>query len=237
MIARDRDAVEPWHVLGRVGDDVRHDPHARFRRVDIGVADHELLQDVVLDRPVQSLLRDALLLARDDEEGEHGEHRAVHRHADRHLIERDAVEENLHVLDAVDRDAGLADVAHNARMIAVIAAVGGEIEGDREPLLPRGEVAAVEGVGLLGGGEAGILADRPGAAGVHRRAHAAGEGREARKAGIVLGRILGGVERLDLDPFGRAPDEVAPLHFLLGERLPVGEGGFFRHDPTPNRSG
>jgi hypothetical protein len=52
------------------------------------------------------------------------------------LVERDAVEEDLHVLDGVDRHAGLADVAGDARMVAVVAAVGGEVEGHREALLP-----------------------------------------------------------------------------------------------------
>ena len=64
----------------------------------------------------------------------------------------------------VDRDARHADVAGDARIVAVVAAVGGEIEGDAEALLPGGEVAAVEGVGFLGGREAGILADGPRAA-------------------------------------------------------------------------
>ena len=106
-------------------------------------------------------MRHALLLAGDDEEGHDRKHRAVHGHADRHLAERDAVEQQLHVLDAVDRDARHADVAGDARIVAVVAAVGGEIEGDAQALLPRGEVAAVEGVGFLGGREAGILADGP----------------------------------------------------------------------------
>jgi hypothetical protein len=55
---------------------------------------------------------------------------------ERHLIERNAVEQDLHVLDAVDRDARLADIADDARMIAVIAAMRREIERDRQPLLP-----------------------------------------------------------------------------------------------------
>src|SRR3546814_5914684 len=67
-------------------------------------------------------------------------------------------------------------------MVGVIAAVGGEVEGDREPLLAAGEVGAVEGVGFLGGGEAGILAQRPGPAGVHGRLGPTGEGREAGQA-------------------------------------------------------
>jgi hypothetical protein len=99
----------------------------------------------------------------DNVEGEARQNRAVHRHRHAHLVERDAVEQDFHVLDAVDRDAGLADIARDARMIAVIAAVGGEIEGDRQALLPRRKVAAIEGIGGFSGGKPGILADCPGA--------------------------------------------------------------------------
>ena len=49
------------------------------------------------------------------------------------LLERDAVEEHLHVLDRVDRDPGLADVADHPRVVAVVAAVGREVEGDATP--------------------------------------------------------------------------------------------------------
>ena len=81
----------------------------------------------------------------------------------------------------VDRDAGLADVADDARVVGVVAAVGGEVEGDREAHLPRGEVRAVERVRLLGGREAGVLADRPRPVRVHRRARAAQEREHARQ--------------------------------------------------------
>ena len=54
--------------------------------------------------------------------------------------------------------------------------MGGEIEGDGEALLPGGEVAPVEGVGILGGGEAGILPDRPRLGDVHGRVGAAQNG-------------------------------------------------------------
>ena len=94
-------------------------------------------------------------------------------------VERDAVEEDLHVLDGVDGDAGLADIAGDARMVAVIAAMGGEIEGDGEALLAGGEGLAVEIVAFARGGEAGILPDGPGAVGIHGGADAAGEGRDA----------------------------------------------------------
>ena len=96
-----------------------------------------------------------------------------------HLVERDAGEQRAHVVDRIDRDARHADVAGDARMVAVVAAMGGEIEGDREALLAGREIAPVEGVGILGRGEAGILPDRPRLGDVHGRVGAAQIGRDA----------------------------------------------------------
>ena len=90
--------------------------------------------------PASCSCGDALLLGRDDVAREHRQHRAVHRHRHRHLVERDAVEEDLHVLDRVDRDTGLADVADDARVVAVVAAVRREVERDRQARLPGREV-------------------------------------------------------------------------------------------------
>ena len=50
VIAGDRDRVELRHVRARIGEDVRDDPHRGPGRIDVGVAHHELFQDVVLDR-------------------------------------------------------------------------------------------------------------------------------------------------------------------------------------------
>jgi len=155
----------------------------------------------------------ALLLPGDDEEGEDRDHRAVHRHGNRHLIERDAVEQDLHVLDRINRHARLADIADNARVIGIIAAVGGEVEGDREALLAGGEIAAIEGVRFLGGRETGVLADRPGTAGIHRGADSAREGGEARQAGIGLD-VVRRVERLDRDALGVFQVRSLPLTSL-----------------------
>ena len=123
------------------------------------------------------------------------------------VIERDAGEQRAHVVDRIDRDARHADVAGDARMIGIIAAMGGEIEGDREALLPRREIGAIEGVGILGGREARILAHRPGLVDVHRRIGAAQIGRQARPGveKVEAGKIVGVVERLDVDPLGRQP--------------------------------
>ena len=182
VVAGDRDRVELRHPPRRVLDDVGDDPHARLGRIDVGVADHELLEDVVLDGPGQLRLVDALLLGGHHVAGEDRQHRAVHRHRDGHLVERDAVEEDLHVLDRVDRDTGLADVADDPGVVAVVAAVGGEVEGHRQPHLPGGQVGPVEGVRLLGGGEPGVLADGPGPVRVHGGPDAADERLETRAA-------------------------------------------------------
>ena len=153
-------------------EDVGDDLHRGLRRVDVGVADHELLEDVVLDGPGELVRRHALLLGGDDVERQHRQHGAVHRHRHRHLAERDAVEELAHVVDRVDGHPGHPDVAAHPRVVGVVAAVGGQVERDRQALLAGGEVAPVERVGLGRGGEPGVLAHGPRLGRVHRRVRA-----------------------------------------------------------------
>src|SRR5262245_9597657 len=95
-------------------------------------------------------------------------------------------------------------------MVAVIAAVGGEIEGHRKPLLPGLQIAAVEGVALLSGGETGVLANGPWPAGVHRGIGPAGVGRQSGEAAVDPGEIIGTVDVLEADMFGRIAAEVLP---------------------------
>ena len=52
-------------------------------------------------------------------------------------------------LDVYKRQ-GLAHVAHHTGVVGVIAAVGGQVEGNGQTLLTGRQIAAVEGVGLLG---------------------------------------------------------------------------------------
>ena len=149
VIAGDRDRVELRHLLRGVGEDVGDDAHRWRWRIDISVPHHELFQNVVLNGAGKFFRRHALLLAGDDEEGKHREHRAVHGHRHRHLVERDVVEQGAHVVDRVDGDARHADIAGDARMVGVVAAMGGKVEGDGHALLARGEIAAIEGVRVL----------------------------------------------------------------------------------------
>ena len=81
--------------------------------------------------------------------------------------------------------------------------MGREIEGDRETLLPGGEIAAIEGVRFLRGGKAGILPDRPRLGDVHGRIGAAQVRRDAREAIEKIERsgVVRPVNRFHRDTF------------------------------------
>ena len=207
VIAGDRDGIELRHMRRGEGKNIGDDAQRRLWRIDIGVAHHEFFQDVVLDGAGEFFRLHALFFRRHDVERQHRQHRAVHGHRHRHLVERNAGEQRAHVVDRIDRHARHADVAGDARMVAVIAAVGGEIESDRQALLAAGEIAAVEGVGILGRREAGILPDGPRLGDVHGRVGAA---QERRDAGIAVevgntGEVGCRVTALDRNAFGRQP--------------------------------
>ena len=181
VIAGDRDRVELRHPRAGVAEDVGDDPHRRFRRIDVGVADHELFEDVVLNGPGQLLRRHALFLGGHHVQREDRQHGAVHGHRDRDGGQVDAVEQLSHIEDGIDCHAGHSDITRDPWMVGVIAAVGGEVERDRKALLPGGEVAAVERVGFRRGGETGVLPDGPWLVDVHRRVRPAQERRLTRE--------------------------------------------------------
>ncbi len=99
-----------------------------------------------MNRAGEFLGPNALLFRSHNEVREDRNHRAVHGHRDGHFLQRDSREEDFHVLDGIDRNSRLAHIARDAGMIAVVTAMGGEIEGDRKAHLPAGEILAVERV-------------------------------------------------------------------------------------------
>ena len=219
VVARDRDRVVARHLFGCELEDVADDPHGGLGRVDVGVADHELLEDVVLDGPGELGRCDALLLGGHDIERQHRQHGAVHRHRHAHGIEGDLVEQGAHVQDRVDGHACHADVGRHPGVVGVVAPVGRQVERHRQPSLAGCQVAPVEGVGVLGGGESRVLADRPRLVGVHGRIGAAQVRREAgvaveigatrsavpagvRVAAVQIGDVRSGVQRCHVDAFG-----------------------------------
>ena len=207
VIAGDRDRVEFRHPLGGIFENVGNDPHRLGGRIDESVPHHELFQDVVLDGAGELFRRHALFLARHDIERHDRQHGAVHGHRHRHLVERDAIEQGAHVVDRIDGDAGHADITRHPRMVRIITAMGGEIEGDGEAHLPGFQIAAVEGVGILRRREPRILPDGPGLRRIHGGVGAPEERRQARPCieEVDALHVPFAVGTLDVDPFGRRP--------------------------------
>ena len=115
-------------MLGRVLNDVANDFHRGLGWVNVGVAHHELFQNVVLNGSRQFVLAHALLFSGHHIACQHGQHRAVHGHGHRHLVEGNLVKQNLHVFDRVDGHTGLAHIACDTRMVGVVASMGGQVE-------------------------------------------------------------------------------------------------------------
>ena len=106
--------------------------------------------------------------------------------------------------------------------------MGREVEGDGKPFLPRGEVAAIESVGLFGGRETGVLADGPRLCGVHGGARAANERRQAGQGAghFQIIKIGFGIQRLNVNAlcrlFYQGIDGFFPsTELFVGERLPL----------------
>ena len=209
VVAGDRDRVPRRDPLGAVGEQVGRQPHRRPRREDVVPARDVLLEDVVLHRAAQRGRRDALPLGDELVEEQQERRRRVDRHRRRDLGERDAGEQHLHVGERVDRDAGPPHLAERARVVGVVAELRRQVEGDREPGLAAREQVAVALVRLLRRREARVLADRPRPAAVHVAVRAA---RERVLAGQLEARrrVVGRVDRLDLDARSRSRARLSP---------------------------
>ncbi len=225
VVARDGDRVPERHLAGAVLDHVHAEPHGRLRREDPLLLGDVLLEDVRLDRPAQAFTRYALFLGDADIEGEQHGGRRVDRHRGGDLAQRDAGEEQLHVLQRVDRHALAAHLAEGLGMVGVVPHERRHVEGGGQPRLPVLEQVAEARVRLLRGPEARELAHRPQPAPVHRgvdaprvRVHAG----PAQVALVVDLDVVRRVERLGGKPRDRREQPVPlglPLVQLPAPRL------------------
>ena len=76
-------------------------------------------------------------------------------------IQPDVFKQGRHVFEGIDGHAGLADFAFGQRMIAVVADLRGQVEGDAESHDPLAEQIMIAGIAFLGGAETRILPHRP----------------------------------------------------------------------------
>jgi hypothetical protein len=75
---------------------------------------------------------DALLACDGDVETKERRSRGVDRHRGRDGVERNAVEESLHVCERVDGDADFADLRRRQQVVGIESDLRREIEGDGE---------------------------------------------------------------------------------------------------------
>ena len=111
VVTADGDGVPARHLLVAVGEDVADEAQGLLRRVDVGAAGDVLLEHVVLDRPGELGALGAVLLGDELVHQQQRRCRRVDGHRRRHLAQRQATEQRPHVVDRVDGDTDLADLA------------------------------------------------------------------------------------------------------------------------------
>ena len=173
-------------------------------RIDVGPAGHVLLQDVVLHRPRERVLGDPAPARRRDVQREQDGRGGVDGHRGGDALERDAVEQRLHVLEAVDGHAHAADLARGMRVVGVVADLRGQVEGDGQPGGAALEQVAVAAVRLRGGAEARVLPHGP-------ELRAVAGGVQAARERVAAGRADG----------VRVPHVLRPVHRVARQ---VGRG-------------
>ena len=80
MIAGDRNGVELRHILGSISKDISDDFHRELRRIDVSVAHHKLLKDIILYGSLHLFQFDSLLQACYNVEGKNRKNGSVHCH-------------------------------------------------------------------------------------------------------------------------------------------------------------
>ena len=187
VVSRDGDGVPVRQSPRAISEQVGDQAHRRLGGKDVRAAGGVLLEDVVLDGACDLLGRASLLLGDElIQEQQHGR-RGVDGHRGRDPVKRDFLEQDLHVLQGVDRDPDLANLAVGHRVVGVVADLGRQVEGHGEPRLALLEQESIAIVGFGGRAEAGVLAHRPGAATIHVLVDAT---RERERAGQRLVRTL-----------------------------------------------
>ena len=159
MVGADVGRVPLGNLFVREDDGVLDQPQRRLGREHVGAARQVFLDDVVLNGAGELVARGALLVGEGNVERQQPRRRGVDRHRRVHLVERDTGEQRPHVAQVGDRHADLADLALGELVVAVVAGLRRQVEGDRQARLTLGKVLPVELVRLRGRRVAGIGAE------------------------------------------------------------------------------
>ena len=199
MISRNGYRVELRHVLRSKLKNIGDDTHREFRRINIGITHHKFFQNIVLNRSGHLLEFRALFQPGIDIKSKDRQHGSVHRHGYRHFVQRDTVEQNLHIFERTNRYTGLTYIAYHTFVIGIISSVCREVECHSQSLLSRSQVSTIESIGLLCGRETCILTDCPRTNGIHTAVRAT---KKRRKSGYIIQvfktfEVFFGVNRFD----------------------------------------
>ncbi len=155
-------------MLGSIFKNISHYFHREFRWIDIGITHHKFFQDIILDGTCHFFQFGTLLQTSIDVECQNRQYSTVHGHGHRHLIQRNAIEEHLHILYRTDGYTCFSHIAHYPFMVGIIAAVCCQVECNRQALLSGSQVTAIKSIGFLSGRKACVLPDSPRTHGIHR---------------------------------------------------------------------
>ena len=125
VVTRYANGIEAGHSAGTIAKYLGNDLHGRTRWVDVGVANHKLFEDIVLNGTAQLMGWNPAFFGRNNKKCQDGDHCSVHGHADRQLVQRQIPEQDLHILHRVNGDSGLAYIGHGSGMIRIVTAMGG----------------------------------------------------------------------------------------------------------------
>jgi hypothetical protein len=130
VIAADRYRIPLRHMAGGELDGIDDQTHGWFGREDILVLGDVFLQNIVLKRAAQLAPGDAALLRHHQVHCPDNCSRRVDRHRGADLVERQPIEQYLHIGKRGDCHATLAELAGHQRIVGITPVECGHIERD-----------------------------------------------------------------------------------------------------------
>jgi hypothetical protein len=218
VVAADRQRLVSRDLAGAVLHQVADEAQMRLGGEQPLLLRDVLLEDVGLQGPVESAEVGALPLGGDQVHAEDRHGRAGDGHAGRDVLQRDALEQHVHVGSRVDGDAAVADLAERLRLVGVAAHQGGHVERHAEAATAGGQDHLVALVGLPGVAEPRELADGPGPAAISGRVQTSGVRELARPPDAVEAGI-GDAAGWPVDRFHRGSGERGEVGVPLTGRV------------------
>src|SRR5437016_1813695 len=167
MIAADADRVPARHFVGAVFYEVDGEFQRCFWRIDVRVPRNILLQNIILSRSPQFVLRNPLFHSNGNVERKQDRCGSVDRHAGADPSEVDALEEMPHVMYAADCDPNPPNFPRRPRMIRVETELCWQVECCTEPCLTVRYQILEAAIGFFRGPETCVLTHGPQPVRVH----------------------------------------------------------------------